>query len=312
MAYRELYTGITECYFGTQKRFENPLYTILGVPFDSTSSYKAGQRFAPCEIRRASFNIEWNSLLVDEAYLYDVPLEDIGDLAVVHGDQHATLERLAGVIEELVGENRIPVVLGGEHLITYGVVKGLRQAGMNPCMVVFDAHFDLRNEYLGLSLSHATVMRRIHERFVPPLIHYIGVRGWEKEEIDYARSRSEIYYETSLTVKRIGPANIAARLRGTLSECDQVYLSIDMDVFDPSYAPGVANPEALGLSPTDVLLILYELASDERLAGLDLVEVTPTYDPSGITSILASKLLVETLIVNSLVRSGRKLPRILG
>ncbi|MCE4601401.1 MAG: agmatinase [Desulfurococcales archaeon] len=312
MTYRALYTGRGECYFGPHREAENPLYSILGVPLDSTSSYRTGQRFAPCEVRRASYNIEWNSMLVEGAYLYDVPIEDMGDLAVVHGDPHTTLDRLSSLIQEVSSEGKIPVVIGGEHTITYGVVKGLVDStGRRPCIVVFDAHFDLRREYLGASTSHATVMRRIYDRSMAELLYYVGVRAWEREELDYARGRKGIYYATSLSVKRIGPANVAAELRGTLSSCDSIYVSIDMDVFDPAYAPGVANPEALGINPVEAATILYELASDNRLAGIDLVEVAPPYDPSGATSILASRLLAETIIINNLVRRGESIPRIL-
>ena len=312
MSMRELYTSRAECHFGPERRPAKSQYTILGVPFDSTSSYRPGQRFAPLEIRRATYNIEWNSVFVDEAYLYDVDLEDIGDLAVIHGDPKATLQRLSTVIEEIVEENRIPVVIGGEHLILYGIIEGLMKSGKKPCLVVFDAHFDLREEYLGLKMSHATVMRRIMERFNPSIVYYVGVRAWEKAEIDYAKMKKEIHYETSIGLKRIGPLNLLASIRKRLGSCEHIYVSIDMDVIDPAYAPGVANPEAFGLTPHELLLVLYGLATDERLVGVDLVEVTPPYDPSGVTSILASKILVETLILNQLVRKGEKISRIPG
>lgn len=312
MGARELYTSRGECLFGPERTVENPQYTVLGVPLDSTSSYRPGQRFAPLEIRRAVYNIEWNSLFVDEAYLYDVEVEDAGDLAVVHGDPKTTLERLGNVIEEIAGSGRIPVVLGGEHLILYGVIDGLVRAGLRPCIVSFDAHFDLREEYLGLRMSHATVMRRVVEKFRPPRIYYVGVRAWEKEEIEYAKTRREIEYETSMGLKKIGPLNLLASIRRSLSGCKHIYVTIDMDALDPAYAPGVANPEAVGLTPSELLQILYGLATDERLAGLDLVEVSPPYDPGGATSILAARILVEALILNQLVRRGVRLSGIPG
>lgn len=308
MGFRELYTHREEYHFGPERRVEKPVYSILGVPFDSTSSYKPGSRFAPLEIRRAVYNIEKNSLFVDDSYLQDVDLEDVGDLAVAHGDQITTLQRLSAVVSEIAGEGKIPVVLGGEHTITYGVVEGLVNAGRKPCMVIFDAHFDLRDTYLGVKWCHATVMRRIMERFNPDVMYWVGVRGYEKAEADYAASRREIRCETSLGVKRIGPLNLLASIRRSLSGCEHIYVSIDMDAIDPAYAPGVANPEPLGITPYELLQILYGLATDARLIGLDLVEVSPPHDPSGTTLVLAGRIVAEALILNQLTRRGVKLP----
>lgn len=312
MSLINLYTTRGEYGFGPEKKPDKPLYTILGVPFDSTSSYRPGQRFATLEIRRAAYNIEWNSLFVDEAYLEDVDLEDIGDLAVVHGDPRSTLQRLSSVVEEIAVEGKIPVVLGGEHLILYGVIDGLVKAGKRPCIVVFDAHFDLRDEYLGLKMSHATVMRRVIERFNPGKVYFIGVRGWERDELYYARMKKEVEFETSMGLKKIGPLNLLASIRRSLDKCKDIYVSIDIDAVDPSYAPGVANPEAMGITPHELFQILYGLAIDERLVGLDLVEVTPPYDPTGATSILAARTITEALILNQLARRGRRLPGIPG
>lgn len=308
MRARDLYVSRGESRFGPERLVESPLYTVIGVPFDSTSSYRPGQRFAPLEIRRAAYNIEWNSLFLDHAYLYDVDLEDAGDLGVVHGDAKATLQRLSNVVEEEARTGRVPIVIGGEHLVTYGVIEGLTAAGVKPCMVVFDAHFDMRMEYLGVKYSHATVMRRIMEKHASSTIYYVGVRAWEREELEYATSKPGVRYDTSMSVKRLGPLNVLASLRRSLASCEKTYLSIDMDAVDPAYAPGVANPEPLGLTPMELLQLVYGLASDARLAGLDLVEVSPPYDPSGSTSVLAARILVEALILNQLARRGVKLP----
>jgi len=291
----DLYTDRGECFFGKQS--PEAKYIVLGVPFDSTSSYRPGQRFAPCEIRRALYNIEWNSLVIDNATLYDIDVNDIGDVAVVHGDIITTLDRVATVIEDIIGTGKTPIVLGGEHLITYGVIRGFHRAGKKPCLIVLDAHFDLRSEYLGLQLSHATVMRRILEDMDTPLLAYVGVRAWESEEREYADARGLPYY-TSLSVKRLGPVNVAASLAREASKCSEIYLSIDMDVLDPAYAPGVANPEPLGLNPFEVVQIIHRIAGDSRLAGIDLVEIAPPHDCGGITSILGAKLLLEALIAN--------------
>ena len=289
-----MYIGRDECFFGRQK--PGGRYTVIGVPFDSTSSYRPGQRFAPCEIRRALYNIEWNSLFTENT-LYDVDIDDLGDVSVVHGDSGSTLDRISSVVEDVFGEGRFPVVIGGEHLITYGVIKGLKNSGIDPCIIVLDAHFDLRNEYLGLKMSHATVMRRIHENLGVATIIHVGVRAWEKSEKEYADRKKFLYY-TSMSVKRLGPLNISSLLVRETSKCKRIYLSIDMDVVDPGYAPGVANPEPLGLTPFEVVQIARSVAGSRNLVGIDLVEVSPPYDCGGITSILGAKILMEAVIAN--------------
>ncbi len=295
MTIRELYTNRNECYFGQQK--SGAPYVVFGAPFDSTSTYRPGQRFAPCEIRRALYNIEWNSSIIEDLSLEDIDIEDIGDVTTVYGDTHTTIERIAGIVEEIIEESRIPVMIGGEHLVTLGSIKGAWRAGKRPCMIIFDAHFDLRNEYLGLSLSHATVMRRIVENVGVNKLLYVGVRSWETSERIYAIEKGFEFY-TSLSTKRIGPSNIASRIKRFSSDCESLYLTIDMDVIDPGHAPGVGNPEPLGLTPLEVVQLIHAAASSSKLIGMDLVEVSPVYDCSGITSVLAAKLLLEALIAN--------------
>ncbi|MEB2836016.1 MAG: agmatinase [Desulfurococcales archaeon] len=289
---------------GYRPQREASSYSLLGVPLDSTASYRGGQRWAPRAIREASAFIEFRSLhaSIDVDY---VPIYDEGDVAVVHGDVAETLARVSQAVRALVGEGRIPLVLGGEHTITYGVIEGLSSAlGEPPCMLVLDAHFDLRDEYLGYRYSHACVMRRILERIHPPRLVYIGVRGFSDEEVEVAESREGIWYATSLDVERLGEANVAARARRILSPCERVYLSVDMDFLDPAYAPGVGNPEPGGLTFREALNLVHSLV-DDRIVGADVVEVTPPYDPAGITAVVAAKLLVEVVAARERARSRR-------
>lgn len=269
-------------------------YSIVGAPFDSTSSYRTGQRWGPRAIREASAFIEFTSLHAGiDVDL--IPVYDEGDVAVVPGDTTETLRRIAAAIEVLASEGRLPVLLGGEHTITYGAYEGLKAAlGESPCMLVFDAHFDLRSEYLGYHLSHACVMRRIIERLHPTKVFYIGVRGFSPEERDYAEAKDHIGFATSLDVERLGEANVAARAKRFLGTCKAVYLSIDLDFLDPSQAPGVGNPEPAGLTIREALNIIH-LIVDSRLVGFDVVELSPTHDPTGISAITAAKLIVEAI-----------------
>ncbi len=289
-----LYVEETPWAFGGSRR---PLgqseYFLLGVPLDSTASYRTGQRWGPEAIRRASAYIEFYSLRagfdVDE-----IPVSDVGDVAVVYGDAYATLSRIEKVVDALASTGRIPIILGGEHTVTLGVLRGLRRAGRTPCLVVFDAHFDLRSEYAGSRLSHATVMRRIIEDVGPERVVYLGVRGFSPEELDYARRRSEVRFYTVRDVMVMGEVNVAASARKDLKECKQIYVSIDVDVLDPAYAPGVGNPEPEGFTS----FTLYELIHgvvDRRLVGFDVVEVAPPHDCSDKTAVAAAKTIVEVI-----------------
>jgi len=285
---------------------ERSRYSVVGIPFDSTVTFRGGQRWAPRSIREASAFIEFRSLHagIDVDY---IPIYDEGDVAVVPGDALETLKRVSSVAEAVAGEGRILVGIGGEHTVTYGLFEGVSKAlGSPPCLLIFDAHFDLREEYLGYRFSHACVMRRIAERLHPPFMVYVGVRGFADEELRFAESKEGISYVTSLDLFSMGEANIAARVSRKLSDCKALYLTIDIDFLDPSEAPGVGNPEPLGLSMREALNLLHSLV-DDRLVAFDVVEVAPPYDVGGITSINAAKIIVEIIAaVEKAVRGLRR------
>jgi agmatinase len=291
MSYVQLYVeGSPVKFAGARLSMDDAKYVVLGVGFDSTSSYSPGSRFAPLYIREASQNIESNSFLGLDIYIEEVPVADIGDLAVVHGDAPASLERVASVVTELVEQGKIPVVIGGEHTITYGIALGYVRAGLKPCLLVFDAHLDLRDEYLGYRYSHASALRRTIEELRPQTVVYVGARAYERSEKEYAESRREIQVIAPLEVLRVGPRNVASRIRRVLSGCDSIHLSFDIDGIDPAYAPGTGTPEPLGLSVFDVFRILGETV-DKRFVGMDMVEVNPLVDQGNITSILAARII---------------------
>jgi agmatinase len=268
-------------------------YSVLGVPFDSSSSFRSGQRWGPRAIREASAYIEYYSIHAEED-LSDVPIYDEGDVAVVYGDVHETLTRVREVVKDLVIENRIPIILGGEHTITLGVVQGLTHKYKKPCLIIFDAHFDLRDEYLGNRLSHACVSKRILELVKPYKVYFIGVRAFSREEKKLADEIDLIDYSDIKDIVKLGEANIAARARKFLEDCKEIYLSIDIDVLDPAYAPGVANPEPEGLTSWSLFELIHGVV-DDRLIGFDVVEVSPPYDHGGITSITAAKTVIEVI-----------------
>ncbi|MCE4603495.1 MAG: agmatinase [Aeropyrum sp.] len=289
---------------GVQRARDQALYSVVGAPFDSTSSYRVGQRFAPVEIRLASSQLESNGLYV-EGDIDSVPIADEGDIAVVPGSQLLTLERIENVVAEIVGEGRVPVVIGGEHLVTLGVLRGFAKAGVRPCVAVLDAHLDLRGDYLGERYSHATVFRRAVEELSLKVFH-LGVRAFDAEERSYADEVSLVEYITASRLEILGVDGAVVAFRRFASECKHIYLSVDMDVYDPAYAPGVSTPEPGGLTSKEGLALVSRLV-DERFSGFDIVEVTPPYDPSGITSVLAAKTIQEIILASwaSRSRGGR-------
>jgi agmatinase len=287
MSYRELFVSPSPVFTGNQQTFEEAEYVILGVPFDVTSTYRSGARFAPLAIREASLNIEGYSFRTGMD-VEDLKIHDLGDLHVT-GDVELTLGRLALVAQDLFDAKKVPVFIGGEHTITLGVMRSLDE---NVALVSFDAHLDLRDDYLGLTISHTTFMRRIKETVNPSKILEIGTRAVCKEELDYAKE-SGIEFLTAHQIRKDGIKNIVETIDDILHGYEKIYLTIDMDVLDPAFAPAVQNPEPEGLD-TPTLLDLLEAVCDSRVVGFDLVEVAPHYD-RGLTATQAAKTLFEVL-----------------
>ncbi|MCX8195654.1 MAG: agmatinase [Acidilobaceae archaeon] len=295
MSYREAYVVPSPQKFGgLERRREKAHISILGVPLDSTASYRPGQRFGPLYVRAASPEIESNAYS-GEGFLEEVPFYDEGDVTVAHGDVPESLERTSRVVQELLTEGRRVALLGGEHTITVGALRGLKAFGARPCLLVFDAHLDLREDYLGVRLSHASTFRRALEILGEVPTVFIGARAFSREELALARSRSNIEVITPRALEAMGTANVISKARRALSDCKAIYLSVDLDVYDPSYAPGVGNPEPPGLSPREVLPLISALV-DDRFLAVDVVELSPPYDAGGITAVLAAKTLQEILI----------------
>ncbi|MGQ9759911.1 MAG: agmatinase [Candidatus Methanomethylicaceae archaeon] len=276
---------ISRRFGGIKRDYSESDFVLFGVPFDSTSSYRPGSRFGPAAIREASANIEtwsWRSGLDFE----EIKLHDLGDLAVVHGDSPETLRRIRETVEDIILSRKRPVVVGGEHAITLGALRGVRDA----TVVSFDAHFDMRDEYLSNRLSHACVMRRALEELGTRNIVLVGARASYRDEIEFVK-KTGVEYITSQQIKSMQSRETAIWLRERLKDAEKIYISVDMDVLDPAYAPGVGNPEPEGIS-TSTLLDLIEEVIDSRIVGFDVVEVAPTYD-NGITAVTASKIIYE-------------------
>jgi agmatinase len=290
MSHLELLVSQLNVFSGIQKSFEEADYAVLGVPFDVTSTYRPGARFGPNAIRQASLNIETYSFRTGMD-VEDLKLHDLGDLHI-STETEKTLEKLALVIEDIIEAGKIPVTIGGEHTISLGIMKGLGVEASKTALVSFDAHLDLRNEFMDLRLSHTTFMRRTYEEAKPARIIEVGTRAVCKEELAYAK-KAGIEFFTVKQIEEEGSEQIVKQLKEKLAEYDRVYLSIDMDVLDPAYAPAVQNPEPEGLETQTLLNILCSVC-DKRVVGFDLVEVAPNYD-NGITAIQAAKVIFEAL-----------------
>ena len=290
MSYYELFASQSNVFSGYQKSFEKADYIILGVPFDVTSTYRTGARFGPNAIRAASLNIETYSFRTG-IDIEDLQLHDLGDLHV-STDIKKTLEKLELVIKDILQTGKKPVSIGGEHTITLGILKALGDKASKTAIVSFDAHLDLREQYSGLRLSHTTFMRRINEQVKPAKIIEVGTRAACKEELEYAK-KAGIEFFTAHQLRSEGAEQIARRLKETLVQYENIYLSVDMDVLDPAYVPAVQNPEPEGLETCTLLDILYKIC-DKRVVGFDVVEITPNFD-HGVSAIQAAKVISEIL-----------------
>lgn len=285
MSYIRLYTHQTLKFGGIEKA-EEAKYTVLGVPFDFTSTYRPGSRFGPSAIREASQNLETYSLR-NGIDVEDLGIQDIGDLEITESAT-GTLQRLQLVVGEVLKAKKNPIVLGGEHTITYGCVQALKDAAI----LDFDAHMDLRDEYLESRLSHATFMRRLCEQRGSETVVEVGVRAVCGEELSFAE-KTGLRYITSPDIMRRGLKSTVKEVKDVLSSFGQVYVTIDMDVLDPAYAPGVGNPVPEGVSPTVLLDILQEIC-DKRVVGFDVVEVSPQYD-LGVAALQASHIIFNMI-----------------
>jgi agmatinase len=290
MSYLELFTSQTNVFSGLQKPFAEAKYVIFGVPFDATSTYRTGARFGPNAIRQASLNIETYSFR-SKIDLEDLALHDAGDLHV-SPDAQKTVDMTRLVVEDILAAGKMPVAIGGEHTISLGVAKGLGARAAKTAIVSFDAHLDLRCEFLGSTLSHSTFMQLISEEVKPAKIFEVGTRSACKEELAYAK-KAEVEFFTSQQIIRQGSELIAEQLKEKLLPYENLYLTIDMDVLDPAFAPAVQNPEPEGITTTALLDLVCPLC-DKRLIGFDVVEIVPIYD-QGVSAVVAAKVMFEML-----------------
>jgi len=274
-------------FLGADVPFEDARIALLGVPFDGTSSFSPGSRFAPAAIRRASDGLETYSFPLKRA-LDSVRYTDAGDLDLPFGNVQRVMDMVEEAVRALLERGKTPFILGGEHLISLPVVQGVSGCFPGLKVVQLDAHADLRETYMSERLSHATVMYHICRLVTPERVAQIGIRSGTEEEFAYAGTRTQFWPGTVMNA--VGPVVDWAG-------SDPVYLTVDIDIVDPAFAPGTGTPEPGGPGSGEILEAVRYLCQNVHVVGVDLVEVCPQLDtPSQITSFLAAKLTREILL----------------
>lgn len=259
-------------------------FVLFGAPFDGTCSYRPGSRFAPNAIRTESFGIETYSPYLKKD-LEDISVFDMGDLELPFGNTKAVLEIIEESTDTIISDGKIPFMLGGEHLVTLGAVRAAAKKYSGLKIIHFDAHADLRGDYMGEELSHATVIRRCAELLEDKSVYQFGIRSMTREEDIWAEEHAfQNKYDTRTLADRLKEIGDAP-----------VYLTIDLDVLDPSIFPGTGTPEPGGISFVELTSAVHKM-SGVNIAACDVNELAPHYDASGVSTITACKVIRELLL----------------
>ena len=291
MSYADLYLTQSPLIISPNNDLD-PIASIFGVPFDSTHSYKPGCRFGPDVIRDAFNNIE----IFESDFGVDLETVNIQDLGNIQHTVVATemLDMVEKTTKELQKNNNQLIILGGEHLLTYGTYMSFpKETGY----VVFDAHYDLRDEYADIKLSHAAYLRRIVEKRGSENIIHVGARAYVKEELQFLKEHNI----KTITDKQIRDGEGPKLLNKATENFDSIYTSIDLDVLDPAFAPGIGNPEAVGITSRELYDMVISL-KDRNIVSADIVELNPSFD-NGSTASLAAKM-VSTIIAMNYVKQS--------
>ena len=283
-----------ETFIGCDASYEEAEMVIFGAPFDSTTSYRPGARFGSSAIRHESFGLETYSPYQDEE-LTDYTVFDSGDLELCFGSSKEALKDIEERTDIILNDGKFPLMIGGEHLVTLGAVRGVLKKHPDLHIIHFDAHADLRQEYLGMELSHACVLRRCHDLIGDGRIHQFCIRSGEKAEFDFAKEHTDMH-----RFSFDGLEDLVERLR---KEQVPVYFTIDLDCLDPSCFPGTGTPEAGGVSFQELLQAILLVARTNVVAA-DVNELAPMLDASGASTAMACKVVRELMI--SLLKKGEK------
>jgi agmatinase len=286
MRFDEAYSG--NVFIKSHPSYEESSVVLYGMPMDWTVSYRPGSRFGPTRIREVSIGLEEYSAYLDRE-LEEVKYFDAGDIPLPFGNAQRSIDMIEDYIDQLLGDGKIPFGMGGEHLVSWPVMKAIAKKYPDLAIIHMDAHTDLREEYEGEPLSHSTPIRKIADHIGPENVYSFGIRSGMKEEFQWAKENGMHIskFEVLEPLKEILPT-LAGR---------PVYVTIDIDVLDPAHAPGTGTVDCGGITSKELLASIHEIAhSKVNVVGADLVEVAPIYDNSEQTANTASKLIREMLL----------------
>lgn len=275
-----------ETFIGCESSFEEASIVLYGAPFDSTTSFRPGARFGPAAMRHESFGLETYSPYQDRD-LMDISVFDSGDLELCFGSSEMVLSDIQKRAEEILKADKFPLLLGGEHLVTLAAVRAVAAKYPDLHIIHFDAHADLRDDYLGARLSHACVLRRCHDLLGDGRIHQFCIRSGEREEFRFAAQHTD-FHPLSFdgleeTVRELKEKNVP------------IYFTIDLDCLDPAAFPGTGTPEAGGVTFLELLEAIRTVAQ-ANVVGADVNELAPMLDASGVSTATACKVLRELLL----------------
>ena len=275
-------------FIGADSDYSAADVVLFGAPYDSTTSFRPGTRFGPAAMRTESFGIETYSPYQDRD-LEDARVHDAGDLELPFGAPDCALDMIEAKAASILADGKVPFLLGGEHLVTLGSVRAAAKRFPDLRIIHFDAHADLREDYLGVVLSHACVIRRCHDILGDGRIWQFGIRSGTREEFAFMREGHVV----------TEPFTLKTLPQVSFPEGTPVYLTVDMDVLDPSEFPGTGTQEAGGVRFAELLAALRDVLARFRVVALDNVELSPPLDPTGRSTALACKLLREELLALS-------------
>lgn len=275
-----------ETFIGCESAYEEAKIVLFGAPFDSTTSFRPGARFGSAAMRHESFGIETYSPYQDKD-LTDCAVFDSGDLELCFGSAEAALGDITERAQTILEDEKLPLLIGGEHLVTLGSVRAVAEKYPDLHIIHFDAHADLRQDYLGATLSHACVIRRCHDILGDGRIHQFCIRSGDREEFRFAEAHTDMHkFDFS------GLEALCARLA---EEKTPVYFTIDLDCLDPSAFPGTGTPEAGGVTFLQLLAAIQTVAKT-NVVGVDVNELAPMLDASGVSTAMACKVLRELIL----------------
>ena len=275
-----------ETFIGCESSFEEASIVLYGAPFDSTTSFRPGARFGPAAMRHESFGLETYSPYQDRD-LMDISVFDSGDLELCFGSSEMALSDIQKRAEEILKADKFPLLLGGEHLVTLAAVRAVAAKYPDLHIIHFDAHADLRDDYLGARLSHACVLRRCHDLLGDGRIHQFCIRSGEREEFRFAAQHTDFH--------PLSFDGLEEAVRELKEKNVPIYVTIDLDCLDPSVFPGTGTPEAGGVSFIELLEAI-RTVSQANVVGADVNELAPMLDASGVSTATACKVLRELLL----------------